>query len=40
LGLEVLERLKEDLSDVGTVESPPSFEGRVMFMILAPMKGS
>ena len=40
LGLEVLERLQEDLADVGKVESPPSFEGRVMFMVLAPSKGS
>lgn len=38
LGLEVLERLKEDLSDVGKVEAEPSFEGRVMFMVLAPLK--
>ncbi len=38
LGLEVLERVKEDLSDVGTVESAPSFEGRVMFMVMAPSK--
>ena len=40
LGLEVLERLQEDLADVGKVESPPSFEGRVMFMVLAPTKGT
>ena len=38
LGLEVLERLKEDLGDLGKVESPPSFEGRVMFMVMAPHK--
>jgi translation initiation factor IF-3 len=38
LGLEVLQRVKEDLSDVGKVESPPSFEGRVMFMVMAPLK--
>lgn len=38
LGLDVLERLKIDLADVGQVESPPSFEGRVMFMVLAPLK--
>mgnify|MGYP006302813001 CR=1 FL=1 len=40
LGVEVLERLQEDLADVGKVESPPSFEGRVMFMVLAPTKGT
>ncbi|MFO8175549.1 MAG: translation initiation factor IF-3 [Gemmatimonadota bacterium] len=38
LGLEVLHRLKEDLGDVGKVESEPSFEGRVMFMVMAPLK--
>ena len=38
LGLEVLQRVQEDLSDIGKVESAPSFEGRVMFMIMAPLK--
>ncbi|MGW8267698.1 MAG: translation initiation factor IF-3 [Longimicrobiales bacterium] len=40
LGLEVLERVKADLSDIGKVESEPSFEGRVMFMVMAPLKTS
>lgn len=38
LGLEVLQRVKEDLTDIAKVESPPSFEGRVMFMVMAPLK--
>jgi translation initiation factor IF-3 len=38
LGLEVLKRVQGDLSDIGKVESPPSFEGRVMFMVMAPLK--
>ena len=38
LGLEVLKRVKEELSDIGKVESEPSFEGRVMFMVMAPIK--
>lgn len=38
LGLEVLKRVRDELSDIGKVESPPSFEGRVMFMIMAPIK--
>jgi len=38
LGLEVLKRVQKDLSDIGKVESPPSFEGRVMFMVMAPLK--
>jgi len=38
LGLEVLARVTEDLQDVGKVEQNPNFEGRVMSMILAPLK--
>jgi len=38
LGLEVLKRVQEDLSDVGKVETTPGFEGRVMFMVMAPLK--
>lgn len=36
LGREVLMRAQQALSEVGTVESQPSFEGRTMFMVLAP----
>ena len=38
LGLEVLKRVQEDLSDLGKVEAAPGFEGRVMFMVMAPLK--
>jgi len=38
LGLEVLKRVQEDLSDLGKVETVPGFEGRVMFMVMAPLK--
>ena len=38
LGREVLLRVTEDLKEVGMVESRPSFEGRVMSMVLAPIK--
>lgn len=38
LGREVLERLRKELTDVGEVESGPSFEGRNMHMVLAPRK--
>ena len=38
IGLEVLERVTEDLADLGKVESKPSFEGRTMSMVLAPLK--
>ena len=38
LGLEVLSRVMEDLEDLGKVESHPSMEGRVMSMVVAPLK--
>jgi translation initiation factor IF-3 len=37
-GREVLRRVTKDLEDVGKAESQPSFEGRAMFMVLAPLK--
>ena len=37
LGREVLNRLVEELKDVGKVESHPSFEGRVMSMMMGPL---
>lgn len=40
LALEDLREIAEDLSDIATVEIPPSMEGRVMNMILAPAKFS
>jgi translation initiation factor IF-3 len=38
LGLEVLARVMEDLNDLGKVESQPNMEGRVMSMVVAPLK--
>jgi len=38
IGVEILERVTEDLAEVGNVESRPSFEGRIMSMVLAPNK--
>lgn len=38
LGLEVLARVMEDLGDLGKVESQPNMEGRVMSMVVAPLK--
>lgn len=38
LGREVLLRVTQDLQDVGKPESMPSFEGRIMSMVLAPLK--
>ena len=39
-GLNVLERLSEDLKQYATVESAPKLEGRNMLMLLAPIKGA
>jgi translation initiation factor IF-3 len=38
LGLEVLTRVTEDLQELGKVETQPNMEGRIMTMILAPLK--
>ena len=38
LGMDVLKRVTDDLSEVGKVEMQPSFEGRTISMVLAPLK--
>lgn len=38
IGLEVLSRVVGDLEDVGKVEIQPNMEGRVMSMVVAPLK--
>lgn len=38
LGMKMLERIKEDLSDCTIVESMPKLEGRQMVMVLAPKR--
>lgn len=39
IGMEMLERIKQDLADLAVVESYPSkIEGRQMVMVLAPKK--
>ncbi|WP_345490818.1 translation initiation factor IF-3 [Orbus sasakiae] len=41
LGIEMLDRIKEDLADLAVVESyPTKIEGRQMIMVLAPKKKS
>jgi translation initiation factor IF-3 len=37
-GMDILDRLAEDLADLGTVEAQPKLEGRNMFMMMAPVK--
>ncbi len=39
-GLNVLERLAEDLKPYATVEQQPKMEGRNMHMLVAPIKGA
>lgn len=38
LGLKLLRRVEEDLSEYGAVEQQPKMEGRQMIMIVAPTK--
>lgn len=38
LGAKLLERVKEDLADIGMVEQFPKMEGRQMVMMVAPKK--
>jgi len=38
LGAQLLERVKKDLEEIGTVEQNPQLEGRQMVMVIAPKK--
>ena len=38
LGVQLIERVKNDLEDYGSVEQLPELEGRQMVMILGPKK--
>ena len=38
LGAQLLERVKEDLTEVAQIESFPKMEGRQMVMMIAPKK--
>jgi translation initiation factor IF-3 len=38
IGLELLQRVENDLADYGVVEQQPLMEGRQMVMVLAPKK--
>ena len=39
LGLELLQRVEQDLEELGSVEQRPKVEGRQMVMTMAPKKG-
>jgi translation initiation factor IF-3 len=38
IGMRMLERIRDELSDVALVEQFPKLEGRQMIMVLAPKK--
>jgi translation initiation factor IF-3 len=38
LGLNILEKLADDLKDLAVIENQPKLEGRNMFMLIAPLK--
>ena len=38
LGLNLLERLKDELKDIAQVDQEPSLEGRQLLMVLSPLK--
>lgn len=38
LGLELVQRIRKDLEEYGTVEQDPKMEGRQIVMVLAPVK--
>ena len=38
LGLELLNRIKEELSDIAQVDQEPSLEGRQLLMVLSPLR--
>ena len=38
LGLELLQKISEELCEIATVDQEPSLEGRQLLMILSPLK--
>ena len=38
MGLELLNRVSSELSDIAQVDQEPSLEGRQLFMILSPLR--
>jgi translation initiation factor IF-3 len=36
LGMQLLQRVKEDTAEIAKVEAEPKLEGRQMMMVLAP----
>jgi translation initiation factor IF-3 len=38
LGAEMMQRIRDDLAEHGTVDQEPKMEGRQITMVLAPVK--
>ena len=38
MGLELLNRLRDELSEIAQVDQEPSLEGRQLLMVLSPLK--
>ena len=38
IGLDMLNKLKEELADIAQVDQEPSLEGRQLLMVLSPLK--
>ena len=38
MGLNLLNNIKEELSDIAQVDQDPSLEGRQLLMVLSPLK--
>ena len=40
MGLNLLNKLKDELSEIAQVDQEPSLEGRQLLMVLSPLKGN
>jgi translation initiation factor IF-3 len=38
MGLDLLNKLKDDVKDIAQVDQEPSLEGRQLLMVLSPVK--
>ena len=38
MGLDLLNKLKDEISDIAQVDQEPSLEGRQLMMVLSPVK--
>ncbi|MES1951114.1 translation initiation factor IF-3 [Salinisphaera sp. S4-8] len=39
LGMELMDRVRDDLEEMASVEQHPEMQGRLMTMVMAPLKG-